>query len=452
MSQLREACKKAGASASYRFGMRPSGSVSAKANLPGIVVESWFAGSQDTWSGLRTASQQYRVLYKHDACNRNKLAGPAAPCAIRGRLEGVQMIITRVSDICVSPDHSLREVMACIDRNRLGIAMVVDEDRRLLGTVTDGDVRRAVLAGKDLGCMVHELLEGKLGTHHARPVTAPVGTDHVLLQQLMRHNVIRHLPILDDAGRVLELVVDDGPTSNADKPCAFIMAGGEGMRLRPLTENVPKPMLKVGKQPLLEIVLRSLCEAGFVRVFLNVRYLGHVIEDYFGDGSRLNLELHYLREPDPLGTAGGLASAPIDLRPTSPFLVVNGDILTKVDFRVFREYHISADYELTLCARRYETQIPYGYPVLSGDVVTGFEEKPTLAHLVNSGVYCLNADLIEEIPVGQHFNMPDLIQKLCREKRRVGVFPVREPFHEIGRVESYEKAHDFYEEHFAARS
>jgi dTDP-glucose pyrophosphorylase len=348
-----------------------------------------------------------------------------------------------LKDVIVSPGMAISAVMECINNNSQGIALAVDGDGRLVGTVTDGDIRRGLLRGLALDSPVSEVV-------NTNALVVPDMFPPEALSGLMRANSVRHMPLVDEVGRVTGLeVLTLGGLRDDDFPVAVLMAGGEGLRLRPLTETVPKPMLKVVGRPLLEIIVTSLRAAGFRRLFINVRYLGHVIEDYFGDGSKWDLEIHYLREPKPLGTAGSLAMIPRELRPKFPLLVINADILTRLNFGVFRDFHIAANYSITLCGRPFEVKIPFGYPVINGDLVTDFKEKPVITHLVNSGIYCLNPELLDEVPENQMFDMPELIRKACTSGLRVGVFPLREPFHEIGRVESYEAAGEFYRRHFA---
>lgn len=346
-----------------------------------------------------------------------------------------------ITDLLLDHTQAIRDAMALLNRNTKGIAFVVDGQRKLLGSVTDGDIRRALLHGARMDDAIATAL-------HTRPVVAPAGTPGRMLAAIMDANRVRQLPLVSETGELVD-VYFAGTGHLSDKLSAVIMAGGEGMRLRPLTDTMPKPMLSVGGRPLLETIIRALKASGHQQIFINVRYLAHVIEEYFGDGSSLGVEIHYLREPLPLGTAGGLSLIPKDLWPRSSFLVVNGDLLTTLNFRLFRDYHMSEGSAVTLVGRPYEVTIPFGYPVMNGDVVTDWSEKPTFTYLVNSGIYCLEPDLLNLVPSGQMYNMPDLIQHACRDGRRVGVFPLREPFHEIGRVDSYREAEEFYRCHFA---
>ncbi len=320
--------------------------------------------------------------------------------------------------------------------------VVVAGGMRLIGTLTDGDVRRAFLTGRTPETAVDDVCK-------RTPVVAPDGLSVEDVRQLMRINQVSSIPIVDHDMKVVRVERADTLDGSCDvELVAVIMAGGEGLRLRPLTEDTPKPMLKVGGKPILQTILESLRKGGFTRIILNVRYLSHIIRDHFGDGSAFDVRIDYVDEPKPMGTAGSLGMIPEELRPKSPFMVVNGDLLCTVNFRAVHEFHVGAGYSFTLCGRPYEVRIPFGYPVISGDVVTDFREKPTFTHLVNSGIYCLSPELIAEVPVDEAFQMPDLIRRAIDLNLRVGVFPLREEFHEIGRPESYAAAEEFYSRHF----
>ena len=224
------------------------------------------------------------------------------------------------------------------------------------------------------------------------------------------------------------------------------MAGGEGLRLRPLTETCPKPLLPVGGRPLLDTLIYCLGRSGFTRIYLVVRYLRERIEERYAAGHAFGVnDIRYLREPAPYGTAGGLTLIPKDERPTEPFLVVNADILTPLDFGAVMRYHVGQMHVLTLVRRRYTATIPHGWPVVRWGHVIRFEEKPARRYLVNSGIYCLNSGVLDTIPAGP-CDMPDVIRSLCRGGR-VGAYRLNAPFHEIGSVESYRAAEKFYEEH-----
>lgn len=345
-----------------------------------------------------------------------------------------------LSDICVSPDISIREAVHCIDRNQHGIVLVTDGERHLLGTITDGDVRRAMLAGRSLEAPVSELLARKADSPYPKPVTALVGTEVAALLQLMQERWIRQVPLVDDEGRVVDLVTWYDLLPDQPLPLqAVIMAGGQGMRLRPLTEDLPKPMLPVGDRPLMEHIINQLRDAGIRRVNVTTNYLAEKITDYFGDGSEFGVELSYVTEARPLGTAGGIG---LLKRPDEPLLVINGDILTRVDFRAMLDYHREHRAALTVAVRKYEFTVPYGVVESEGGIVRGLVEKPSYSFFVNAGIYLLDAVAHRLIPDGDHMDMTDLIELLLQEGQTVVSFPIREYWLDIGQYADYQRAQE----------
>jgi dTDP-glucose pyrophosphorylase/CBS domain-containing protein len=347
-----------------------------------------------------------------------------------------------LSMLCVLPTGTLRDAITCIDSNQRGIALVVDQDRRLLGTVTDGDIRRAMLAGRNLEFPIIDILARKAETSpYPRPVTAPVGTDSAVLLEMMHTMVIRQIPLLDESGRVGGLVTMSDLLPEQMLPLeAVIMAGGRGTRLLPLTEHTPKPMLPLGGKPIMELIINQLREAGIHRVNVTTHYESEKIRSHFGDGQNFGVDLKYVEEERPLGTAGALGLMAV---PTAPLLVINGDILTQVDFRAMLEFHREHRADLTLGVRRYDIQVPYGVVECEDMLVRNLTEKPSLSFFVNAGIYLLEPSVHKHIPNGQSFNMTDLIQRLLEEGCPVVSFPIREYWLDIGRLSDYELAQEY---------
>jgi NDP-sugar pyrophosphorylase family protein len=317
---------------------------------------------------------------------------------------------------------------------------VVDKDRRLLGTITDGDVRRAILGGIKLDSAVQELIVRKA----APSITARVGTAGPELSRTMQERGIRHLPVVDDAGCVVELVTLDELLPTEQLPLqAVIMAGGAGLRLRPLTQDVPKPMLPVGGRPMLEHVINQLRGAGIHRVNITTLYKREVIENHFGNGAGFGVDVTYVKETEPLGTAGALSLMDA---PKAPFLVVNGDILTRVDFRALARFHREHEADLTVAVRQYDVNVPFGVIETSGERVTKVVEKPVLNFFVNAGIYLLEPHVHQLIPNGQRYDMTELIQNLIARGRRVVSFPVLEYWLDIGQHADYAQAQTAVEE------
>lgn len=345
---------------------------------------------------------------------------------------------TELQSLFISQDSSIRSAMQCVDKGSCGIALVVDREKHLLGTITDGDIRRAVLAGADLELPVSLLLSKKVSTQYPKPVTASPDADRKTLIAIMHEHVLRQIPILDNVGRVVDLVMLDDLIPTQDLPLqAVIMAGGLGTRLRPLTDDMPKPMLPVGGKPLMELVLEQLRQVGIRRVNITTHYKSETISDHFGDGSSFGVELNYVNEDKPLGTGGALGL--IDT-PKEPLLVINGDILTQVDFRAMLSYHQEQRAAMTVAVRRYEIKVPYGVIECEGSRVSALKEKPQIHFLVNAGVYLLEPGVFEFIPNGKHFNMTDLIQWLLVADQIVASFPIIEYWLDIGQLADYEQA------------
>jgi dTDP-glucose pyrophosphorylase/CBS domain-containing protein len=334
---------------------------------------------------------------------------------------------------------TVREAMECIDRNRHGIALVTDDARRLLGTVTDGDIRRAMLADVSLETDVALLLERQAALDEGRPtpLTAPIGTPVSELIVLMRRYDVRQIPIVDADGRPLdvvllhELVDVEGPPLRA-----VVMAGGLGTRLGDLTAEMPKPMLPVGDRPLLELIIEQLREAGIRHVNLTTHYRADVIAAHFGDGSEHGVEIEYVSEERPLGTAGALGLVESE----DPILVMNGDILTRVDFRAMHRFHDEHNADMTVAVSPYEARVPYGLVQLDGTRISGMTEKPLVRGFVNAGIYLINPDVPALVVREEPLDMPQLIERLLESGRTVVGFPLREYWLDIGGPSDYRQA------------
>jgi dTDP-glucose pyrophosphorylase/CBS domain-containing protein len=339
----------------------------------------------------------------------------------------------------VPPSALLREVVACIDRNQEGIALVVDDDRRLVGTVTDGDVRRALLAGAQLDAMTAgQLIEQKAPATRRQPVTAPVGATPAELLDLMNQHELRHIPLVGEDGRVAGIELLTSLVHDYELPIrALVMAGGYGTRLRPLTDDRPKSMLPVGDRPLLEHIVEQLQQAGIKRVHLATHYKAEAIAEHFGDGHRFGVEINYINEDAPLGTAGALA---LMADSEEPLLVMNGDILSDVNVASMVDFHRTQGAALTIAVRPYDVQVPFGVVRVDGMEVIAVEEKPIVTHLVNAGIYVLQPGVCRLVPSGRPFDMTDLIAASIDARLRVISFPLREYWLDIGRADDYVRA------------
>lgn len=339
-----------------------------------------------------------------------------------------------------SPGTPVVDVLRLFERNSESIALVVDERNRLLGTVTDGDVRRAILKGVPLSAPVTDVM-GR------QPITLPEEGSREQAVMLMNRHAIRYLPVLSAEGRVVGLLtLHDMTTPLHHDNWVVLMAGGEGRRLRPLTESCPKPMIRIGGRPILELILQSFIAQGFHRFFIAVNYMGEVIEEHFGDGARWGAEIRYLREESKLGTAGALSLLPE--RPHAPFCVMNGDLLTRIDYASLFEFHRLSGCAATLGVREHSIDVPFGVVSLQNDRVLDIVEKPTYTHFINAGIYVLNPDCLDHLPSGQPADMPALLSRVLRSRQPVGSFPIHEYWMDIGRLSDLERAHQDYEQIF----
>ena len=343
-----------------------------------------------------------------------------------------------LSRVCCRLSGTMREAMAQMDRAGHGILLVVDDTRRLLGTITDGDLRRAILANIDLGQPISVLLARKAGTRFAIPITATAGQDAASYLALLKQHSILHLPLLDAQQRIAGLVTMDSLVPDqALSLQAVVMAGGKGPRLHPLTEEMPKPMLRVGDRPVLEIIINQLREAGVRQVKVTTHHCSEKIAEHFGDGKAFGIDVSYVQEDQQLGTAGGLS---LMEAPTETTLVINGDILTQIDFRAMLAYHREHQADLTVAVRQYDVKVPYGVVECEGSTVRRVNEKPVYGFFVNAGIYLLEPPVHRLIPRGISFDMTDLIQRLIDEGRPVVSFPIREYWLDIGDHAEYERA------------
>jgi dTDP-glucose pyrophosphorylase len=333
----------------------------------------------------------------------------------------------------VEPAASLQEAVARIDRNRCGAVCVIDGEGRLLGILTDGDIRRQLLRGADLRrTAVGEAMQ-------RRPVTATPDFSRGQLRHLMRARSIAQIPIVDSADRLLRLALAaDLLEAPARGRPALIMAGGQGARLRPLTLARPKPLLPVAGRPILEHVIERLVECGFDQVLVATGYQSRLIEDHLQDGRQYGASIRYLREEEPLGTAGALARLPEGL--DGELLVMNGDILTTVDFAALLESHLASGADMTVAVRELVEQVEYGVVRVEGEWIQAIDEKPRRSLLVNAGIYVVGPRMRQLLPAGGPFHMTDLVRWGLDERRRVRSYPLREFWLDIGRMADYERA------------
>lgn len=339
---------------------------------------------------------------------------------------------TSAREIAVSADCRLRDAVRAINIGPAHVALVIAGDGRLLGTLTDGDVRRGLLEDLELDSPAIDAMPETFQSLHES------ATAHDALV-LMRSHHLHQVPVVDDRGRISGIyVLDENHAHGNLGNTVVIMAGGEGLRLRPLTKETPKALLPVGDRPMLEIIIRQCAEAGLREFVISVNYLKNQIKEFVGDGSKFGVHVSYIEESNPTGTAGSL-SLLSDLG-TDPFIVINGDVLTRINFRHLLSSHTELEADATVCARRHETPVPFGILHTDGLEIVGIDEKPMLSHLVNAGIYVLQPSMIDLIPLNAYLDMTDLLKIALSTGRRIKAFPLHEYWLDIGRPENLQQA------------
>ena len=335
-------------------------------------------------------------------------------------------------DALVSSSMTLRQTIEAITNSALQIALVVDDNNKLIGTVTDGDIRKAILAGKDLNITAAEAMRKS-------PTTSSASTPRTVIIKLMREKRIHQMPIVNESGQVVDvLTVDDMLGAQEKTNAVVIMAGGLGTRLHPLTQDTPKPMLNVGGKPILETIIQSFIDQGYVNFFVSLNFKAEIISDYFGDGSKLGASITYLHETTRLGTAGGLSLLPSEVK--YPIIVMNSDLLTRISVNALLDFHQRENAVATMVVREDYYQVPYGVVEVDGTQIVGVTEKPTQRHLVNAGIYVLSEQSLANIPKATYYDMPTHFSKLAADGHRTTAFPLHEYWVDIGRLDELERA------------
>jgi dTDP-glucose pyrophosphorylase len=328
---------------------------------------------------------------------------------------------------------SIADAIRILESNTAHICLVVDGEGRLKGTITDGDVRRGLLRSVSLQAPVTEVMK-------KTPLTGRLGEDRQIHLAAMRRTQVRQLPLVDGEGCVIGLVTSDEITEPRPRlNWVILMAGGLGLRLRPLTEEMPKPMLRIGPKPLLETTLENFLQQNFSRFYISINYLADKVKAHFGDGSRFGCEIRYLEEREQLGTGGALGLLPE--RPSEPIIVMNGDVLTKVNFGHLLDFHREHGAAATMCVREYDFQVPYGVVSLEGANIRALTEKPLHSFFVNAGIYVIEPRLLEAIPRdARRFHMTELFDQTIAQGQPTAAFPIREYWIDIGQLDDFTRA------------
>lgn len=337
--------------------------------------------------------------------------------------------------VLLGPKQPLSSAIEVLDKESFRIVLVVDGSNRLLGTVTDGDVRRALIRHCEMETAIEEVM-------YRQPRVANINEDKASILDTLKENNLLQMPLLDSNGVVVGLETYRHLTEKPhhDNP-VFLMAGGFGKRLHPLTLETPKPLLKIGSKPILQIILESFVESGFHRFYISTHFKSEQVREHFRDGDSWNVSVEYVHEDEPLGTAGALGLLPVDM-PNIPIIMMNGDLLTKVNFELLLQYHKEAGGIATMCVREYDFQVPYGVVTTNQNRIEKIVEKPIHKFFVNAGIYVMNPELYRSISRNAFLDMPDLLQRQIDQGGQVNMFPVHEYWLDIGRMEDFMMAQD----------
>lgn len=341
-----------------------------------------------------------------------------------------------IEKIKISATSTIEKALSVIDSGAVKIALVVNDDNQLLGTLSDGDIRRGLLNNLNLKDSIKDI-------YYKNPIIANEFTSVEGLISLCALNTVSQIPILNNERQIIDLfVLDEELTITEYDNAVVLMVGGLGRRLKPLTDKVPKPMLKVGNKPILQTIVEGFCKHGFTNIVMCVGYKSNVIKDYFQDGSSFGVKINYVTEDKRMGTAGALTL--LKQKMTKPFFVMNGDLITNVNYKQMLELHESSDAVASMCVRKYDIEVPYGVVNTKNQNIIGIEEKPIHSFFVNAGIYLLDPKCIDLIPVNAFYDMPSLFEKLVIKNEKVVSFPINEYWADVGRVGEYEQANFDY--------
>ena len=342
----------------------------------------------------------------------------------------------KIDEIKINQNASIKQALKVIDKGAIKVAVVLSDDGLLLGMLSDGDIRRALLKGMSLG----DKITGIINKH---PVVANINDTKERILELANEKKLHQIPIISN-GKLIGIQDIREFLAPKNKPNKVIlMVGGLGTRLRPLTNDVPKPMLDVGNKPILHTIVENFAKYGYTDIIMCVNYKSEIIKEYFGNGDKFGVKIEYVLENQRMGTAGALSL--LKERPKDDFFVMNGDLLTNVNFEYLHEYHKDSNALASICIRKYEMQVPYGVVNVRANKVTSIEEKPTQSFFVSAGIYMFSPIVLDFIPKGVFYDMPTLFSELLKHDFPIHPFPIREYWLDIGKMDEYRRANDEYE-------
>lgn len=339
-------------------------------------------------------------------------------------------------NIALKKTSTIREAFKIIDSGAMSIALVINDDGTLFGTLTDGDIRRGLLGDLSLDDTIESIV-------FTTPTVCHIEDTKEKILEIAVAKKLYQVPIVDSDGKIVGIEEVDELLKPKNKPNKVIlMVGGLGTRLRPLTEDTPKPMLKVGNRPILETIILNFKKYGFTNIILSVSYKSEIIEEYFKDGSKFGVNIEYIHENKRMGTAGALSL--LNQEPDEPFFVMNGDILTNINFSHLLDFHSFENSKATMCVREYDFQVPYGVIKVKDKAITDITEKPTHKFFVNAGIYILSPSTLNKIPKDTFYDMPTLFETLIQNEQKVLSFAISEYWLDIGRLSDFEQAQSEY--------
>lgn len=347
-----------------------------------------------------------------------------------------------IKDIVVYKDTLLKDVLKIIDKSSKQICLVLDDNNKLIGTINDGDIRRALLNNISLDDTLEKV-------YFKTPTVANINDSKESILNICKVKKIHQIPIVDNDNNIVGLeILDELITSSTKLNKVVLMVGGLGTRLRPLTDTTPKPMLPVGGKPILQTIVEKFVSYGFINIVMCIGYKSHMIEDFFQDGSKFGANIEYILEENRMGTAGALSLLKDNQKPNEPFFVMNGDLLTNVNFEHLLEFHIQNNAKATMCVREYDFQVPYGVVNIENGKIKNIDEKPIHKFFISAGIYMLDSSCFNFIPSDEFYDMPTLFEKLIKMNENTVSFPLREYWLDIGRMDEYEKANREFNELF----
>lgn len=337
--------------------------------------------------------------------------------------------------LMIASDEKIFKAIEILDNTEKKIVLVTDEKKRLLGTITDGDIRRGLIKKIEIDQSVNKIMNKK-----------PIYISHHISRNdalnIMKDKDILHLPITDKEKKIIDIYFANESTAIQMKNTVLLMAGGFGKRLFPITAKIPKPMIKIGGKPILERIIENFKGYGFVNFEISTHYLPSKIKNYFKDGKKWNINISYINEDQPLGTAGSIAL--IKNKDSLPIILANGDIITDLNFEELLKFHNKHNAEITLVIKEYNVQVPYGVVETNNLSIKKIHEKPNQKFHINSGVYVINRSIIKNLKKNKALSMSDLINKSIKLRKKIMAFPIHEQWIDVGEYAQLDKARKNY--------